>query len=72
MFRLLLTALATLVVVRVLFGLVRAIGAGMREGRDASVGGGRPARPPTIDRNGAIDVSYTEIRDEEPTGPRTG
>jgi hypothetical protein len=43
MIRLFLSALAALVVVRVLFGLFQAIAAGMREGEDRTVGPGRRA-----------------------------
>jgi hypothetical protein len=65
----------------VLFGLVRAIGAGMSEGpgeRPAG-GGSRPdlsrapspgdasTRRSSIDRDAVIDVPYTEIHDEEPS-----
>lgn len=74
MFRMILSALAALVVVRLLFGLIQGIAAGLREGAgDRPVGGGRsgagersPSRP-TIDRDKVIDVSYTEVQDEKPS-----
>jgi hypothetical protein len=69
MFRLLLSGLATLIVARVVFGLVQAIAAGMREGPKPGAGARRApraARPPAIDRSAAIDVPYTEIGAEEP------
>lgn len=85
MFRLFLSALAAFVIVRILVGLVQAIAAGLRDGRADSVRGGRPpsgpnvgtgrgggtsaaGRPP-IDRDSAIDVSYTEVEVEESSEP---
>jgi hypothetical protein len=81
MFRLLISALAAFVVVRVLMGLFRAVAGGLRDGerepvqdgRGGSAGGRSAGGPATrrtpIDRDSAIDVSYTEIGSEEPSAP---
>jgi hypothetical protein len=72
-FRFLLSAFAALLAARVVFGLIRAIASGLREGSNETIAGGR--RPeearrqsPVIDRSRAIDVPYTEVGDEEPAG----
>jgi hypothetical protein len=80
MFRLLISALAAFVIVRVLVGLFRAVASGLHEGGHDSVQDGRgasgptsgpgraagesAARRPPIDRDSAIDVSYTEVETE--------
>lgn len=70
MFRFLLSAFAALLAARVVFGLIRAIGAGLREGSHETIAGNRKPREarrkgPVIDRSRAIDVPYTEVGDEE-------
>ncbi|HEY7728285.1 MAG TPA: hypothetical protein VID50_07500 [Candidatus Eisenbacteria bacterium] len=64
MLRVLLSVLAAFVAARVLFGLIQAVAAGLREGS-----AGSSTRRPRVDRETAIDVPYTEVEAKEPSGP---